>query len=779
MQIPLVLQHFDSATAWFKTLSSGATATTSLFSTVSYVNPNESLLLIIWVLLDVSLHEESANVDNIWSPGSLDRLLLGFTNQPSQKRDEFVANELTNHLFQFSSPFGMDLVSVNIQRGRDHGIPPYTFFREPCGLSPIKTWRDLQEVMSINAVFRLKSLYTHVDDLDLFTAGLAEKPLKGAVVGPTFACIIAQQFSNLRKGDRFWYENSDFESSLSPAQLQQIRQTSLSQIICQTMNEVETIQPFAFLSADNSRNARLSCDNPEIRNFDLAPWTETSFEFNNIDDTVDDSFESERSHKSVKTLNSETTVSDESTAGRQTRREFRFKRSTKTDRHKMKSTTAKPGRTSVKKLDKIQITVRTPTGTDKNRTAEWKYGNFNNLPNRPTLSQFTTTRPSTIPANYYQIQDSDHNDVTYLLGLVPGRPTIPPSNPPVQLNINIHYIPQSTTPSPIYVYNKKRPGSTSTDYVTSRPTTTRTHIPSPSYEESNYVLITKRPATSTRQPETTQHPDDISYPTFIYKPVYDKPNNYYSHQTVKPTYFLNNMEYATTNGLKRPNNNGLGIVAIQRPRPSFEYTHLSNSGQTSTNYDEDHSHYTPDHDQEPVYISSGSTYYRPTVFENIPFSSSNRPSYPNSYHSFETKKTQYQNSFEDDDESVIVSDVNNRDETSSSDDISNEFFDRYDQDVKNTKQASAIDLKPGIVINDKLDFKSRIIDQSLNSQNRHTDAKKFIKLGAAKKVESFARDGNDPIKGSSRRFKKVRVLDVDVTPSETRYLTFYSSCTVL
>lgn len=166
----------------------------------------------------------------------------------------------------------MDLAAINVQRGRDHGIPPYTAWRSPCGLSPVRNWTDLPRVMSPETAQRFRSLYLSVDDIDLYSAGLAERPVRGGLIGPTFACIIAQQFSNLKKGDRFWYENGDFESSFTPGQLQQIRQISFAQIICETMAEVDTIQPFVFLSPDNFQNQREKCR--DLINFDITPWRE-------------------------------------------------------------------------------------------------------------------------------------------------------------------------------------------------------------------------------------------------------------------------------------------------------------------------------------------------------------------------------------------------------------------------------------------------------------------------------------------------------------------------
>lgn len=48
-----------------------------------------------------------------------------------------------------------------------------------------------------------------MDDIDLFTGGLAETSGHGAIVGPTLTCIIGKQFQNLKRGDRFFFETSD------------------------------------------------------------------------------------------------------------------------------------------------------------------------------------------------------------------------------------------------------------------------------------------------------------------------------------------------------------------------------------------------------------------------------------------------------------------------------------------------------------------------------------------------------------------------------------------
>ena len=212
------------------------------------------------VPFNVELHKEMNNPSNLHNFGSVDRILLGLVSQKLARRDEFITDELTNHLFQTPrSQFGMDLASLNIQRGRDHGLAPYNIWREQCGLRRFTSWQQLEEVMDKRTVARLENVYEHMDDIDLFTGGMAEKPVVGGIVGPTFACIIGQQFLNLRKGDRFWYENGEHAGAFTSAQLQEIRTVSLARVVCDCMDDVEKLQPFLFLQPDNIANVRTAC----------------------------------------------------------------------------------------------------------------------------------------------------------------------------------------------------------------------------------------------------------------------------------------------------------------------------------------------------------------------------------------------------------------------------------------------------------------------------------------------------------------------------------------
>ncbi|XP_013778012.1 chorion peroxidase-like [Limulus polyphemus] len=205
--------------------------------------------------------------------GNLDSFLRGLVRQPSQKFDSFVSDQLTNHLFQpHGKDFGMDLVALNIQRGRDHGLPGYNAWREHCGLPKAQTFRDLVQWMNPNSAEAFSNLYRNVDDIDLFPAGIPENSLPGATLGPTFACIVADQFRRLKLGDRFWFENGGLESSFTEAQLTEIRKSSLARIICDNSDMFQRMQPLAFLQPRDPWNPLVSCNSTLIPRLNFEQW---------------------------------------------------------------------------------------------------------------------------------------------------------------------------------------------------------------------------------------------------------------------------------------------------------------------------------------------------------------------------------------------------------------------------------------------------------------------------------------------------------------------------
>ena len=73
----------------------------------------------------------------------------------------------------------MDLVALNIQRGRDHGLPGYNAFRELCGLGRVTDFDLLADTIPHKIVERLQMIYRDVDDIDLFIGGIVETSVPG------------------------------------------------------------------------------------------------------------------------------------------------------------------------------------------------------------------------------------------------------------------------------------------------------------------------------------------------------------------------------------------------------------------------------------------------------------------------------------------------------------------------------------------------------------------------------------------------------------------------
>ena len=119
----------------------------------------------------------------------------------------------------------MDLIAIDIQRERDVGLGSLNQTRQALGLSRFTSFAQLTPDPALQQSFQ--ALYGSIDAVDLFMGGLAEAHAKGAAVGPTFQDIIARQFDALRTGDRFFWQNQNFDRNTAAM----IAQTTLASII--------------------------------------------------------------------------------------------------------------------------------------------------------------------------------------------------------------------------------------------------------------------------------------------------------------------------------------------------------------------------------------------------------------------------------------------------------------------------------------------------------------------------------------------------------------------
>ncbi|MCA9245061.1 MAG: PEP-CTERM sorting domain-containing protein [Phycisphaerales bacterium] len=172
----------------------------------------------------LALRDAFFNPTNITSGGGVEPLLKGLASQQMQEIDAQLIDDVRNFLFGPPGSGGFDLASLNIQRGRDHGLVDYNTMRADFGLAPVTDFSDITSDVALQLA--LQSLFGTVDNIDAWVGGLAEDHVAGGSVGELFRAVILDQFERLRDGDRFWYENI-----FSGADLDMIQNTTLADVI--------------------------------------------------------------------------------------------------------------------------------------------------------------------------------------------------------------------------------------------------------------------------------------------------------------------------------------------------------------------------------------------------------------------------------------------------------------------------------------------------------------------------------------------------------------------
>ena len=186
---------------------------------------------------EIALAEAFNNPDLLRETGA-DSILKYLASTHAQEVDNQIVDSLRNFLFGQPGQGGFDLASLNIQRGRDHGLADYNSVREAYGLARVTSFAEISSDPEVQQT--LESLYGNVDNVDLWVGGLAEDHRPGASVGETIRTIVADQFARLRDGDRMWYEKI-----FSGRQLRQIENTLLSDVIARNTT-IRTLQENVF-----------------------------------------------------------------------------------------------------------------------------------------------------------------------------------------------------------------------------------------------------------------------------------------------------------------------------------------------------------------------------------------------------------------------------------------------------------------------------------------------------------------------------------------------------
>ncbi|KAI9208402.1 heme peroxidase [Polychytrium aggregatum] len=174
----------------------------------------------------VEMRKTFFNLDWLLSSGP-EGYIRGLMNQPEAKSGAQYTDDLRNSL-PLNGNQGYDLAAIDIQRGRELGIPDYNTARQFFNLSMASSYTAFNN--SIAPAATLASLFPNISDIDAIVGALLEIPYKNGVVGALARASILDQFTRLRDGDRFFYRNPGVLDAFQMAQVQNMSLGKLLQL---------------------------------------------------------------------------------------------------------------------------------------------------------------------------------------------------------------------------------------------------------------------------------------------------------------------------------------------------------------------------------------------------------------------------------------------------------------------------------------------------------------------------------------------------------------------
>ncbi|CAB9518520.1 Peroxidasin homolog [Seminavis robusta] len=204
------------------------------FSTVAF-RFGHTMLSPSFQMVSDSGHEGSVDLkDMFFNPGwyngssyKVDWVLKGFMVHIAQEIDTQIIDDVRNFLFGSDC---LDLGTLNIQRGRDHGILHYNDVRESIGLSRKVNFANVTSDIGLQA--KLEQVYSSVDEIDAWIGGLAEDHESGSACGELVGAILEDQFTRLITGDPFfWTWDPDLQNAPGLNGFWDPRQVTLAGVI--------------------------------------------------------------------------------------------------------------------------------------------------------------------------------------------------------------------------------------------------------------------------------------------------------------------------------------------------------------------------------------------------------------------------------------------------------------------------------------------------------------------------------------------------------------------